>query len=104
MLSGTFSECVDLGGLDIEIIGSGSANTTIDCAGGATWAVDGTNASFQLKGLTIANGSSQGVLVDGGTLVVLRAERFVSAVPDCRPGLNHPVSATYIESIHLSEE
>jgi uncharacterized protein (TIGR03382 family) len=67
--AGTYSECLDLGGLSLTIIGAGSVSSAISCGGSSAAAITVTSGEeLTLQGFTILNGHETGVLATNATL------------------------------------
>jgi predicted outer membrane repeat protein/parallel beta-helix repeat protein len=69
--AGTFTECVDLSGLDLTLSGAGSGSTTLDGAGGCSPVVlaeDGETAT--ISGMTIENDGQRGLEGDEAILTL----------------------------------
>ena len=67
--AGTYSECVDLGGLDLTVLGASATTTIVDgggCSDGAFSLTGGETA--EISDLTITNSSYPAVVLDGAVL------------------------------------
>ncbi len=69
--AGTYSECVDLGGLDLIITGASTSTTTVDGGGCSAGAFSLTRGeSGELSGLTITNSGYPAVVVESSFLTM----------------------------------
>ncbi|MEL6341629.1 MAG: MopE-related protein [Myxococcota bacterium] len=66
--AGTYSECIDTGGLNLTLTGAGSSSVTVDggsCTVDAVIEIDG--GTVTISGMTVTDGVATGVYVDGAT-------------------------------------
>ncbi|MCO4744831.1 MAG: hypothetical protein KC912_08580 [Proteobacteria bacterium] len=67
--AGSYTECLTLPAGVLELVGAGSATTTLDCGGTATRAVTGVDATLRLEGFTVANAGGYGISLTTGLFV-----------------------------------
>jgi len=72
IVAGTFTECIDTGGLDLSLMGAGASSTIIDGAGACTDAVSIVSGeTVSLEELSVANAGYRAIKVDSSVVALV---------------------------------
>ena len=84
VVAGTFSECLDTGGVSLSIVGDGPTTTVLDAGGLCAYALQiDAGETVELEGMQLRNGGWDGILVDSSTLVAadIRVDDSAASTP-----------------------